>query len=201
MITLPWLWDVICSFTTGTAVSVRVLNPVGPAATYLILVPMNLTTIKTLYIFVEIGIDSVHLSETVRSNFPTDRDLFYENLLDSEEEQSHIAPGSQIGPNSQLRIEHTESSSSLNNNSSRVAVAKKPTKLALVSTIQFVAALQRLKEDLTSELDQAESATGSSKRLLWKGKYDAVIPQARPLSPGEILGCTAPTLTDVDALM
>lgn len=54
---------------------------------------------------------------------------------------------------------------------------KKP-HLALVSTIQFVAALQ-----------------GSSKELADLG-YEVSIPQAKPLSPGEILGCTSPKLED-----
>jgi 2-(3-amino-3-carboxypropyl)histidine synthase len=36
---------------------------------------------------------------------------------------------------------------------------------------------------------------------VWRDKYEVTIPQARPLSPGEVLGCTAPRLNDVDALM
>ncbi|KAJ8391427.1 hypothetical protein AAFF_G00089010 [Aldrovandia affinis] len=47
--------------------------------------------------------------------------------------------------------------------------------LALVSTIQFVAALQSVSAAL-------------------KEKYDVLVPQCRPLSPGEILGCTSPHL-------
>ncbi|KAM8903411.1 2-(3-amino-3-carboxypropyl)histidine synthase subunit 1 [Spinachia spinachia] len=47
--------------------------------------------------------------------------------------------------------------------------------LALVSTIQFVAALQAVSAAL-------------------KPEYDVVVPQCRPLSPGEILGCTSPRL-------
>ncbi|XP_061637597.1 2-(3-amino-3-carboxypropyl)histidine synthase subunit 1 isoform X2 [Phyllopteryx taeniolatus] len=47
--------------------------------------------------------------------------------------------------------------------------------LALVSTIQFVAALQAVSAAL-------------------KPEYDMVVPQCRPLSPGEILGCTSPRL-------
>ncbi|XP_062242193.1 2-(3-amino-3-carboxypropyl)histidine synthase subunit 1 [Platichthys flesus] len=47
--------------------------------------------------------------------------------------------------------------------------------LALVSTIQFVAALQAVSAVLKSE-------------------YDILVPQCRPLSPGEILGCTSPRL-------
>ena len=31
--------------------------------------------------------------------------------------------------------------------------------------------------------------------------YNVSVPQCKPLSPGEILGCTAPKLLNVDALM
>ncbi|MBN3293224.1 DPH1 synthase, partial [Polypterus senegalus] len=55
--------------------------------------------------------------------------------------------------------------------------------LALVSTIQFVAALQ-----------------ASSKEL--RPDFDVIVPQCRPLSPGEILGCTSPKLErPVDAII
>ncbi|XP_066534400.1 2-(3-amino-3-carboxypropyl)histidine synthase subunit 1 [Hoplias malabaricus] len=47
--------------------------------------------------------------------------------------------------------------------------------LALVSTIQFVAALQAVSLEL-------------------KPDYEVLVPQCRPLSPGEILGCTSPRL-------
>ncbi|KAL6471169.1 hypothetical protein MHYP_G00198190 [Metynnis hypsauchen] len=47
--------------------------------------------------------------------------------------------------------------------------------LALVSTIQFVAALQAVSAEL-------------------KPDYEVLVPQCRPLSPGEILGCTSPRL-------
>ena len=54
--------------------------------------------------------------------------------------------------------------------------------IALVSTIQFVAALQSIHRVLQSE-------------------YTVIVPQSRPLSPGEILGCTAPNLPRVDAVV
>ncbi|KAF4086082.1 hypothetical protein AMELA_G00102300 [Ameiurus melas] len=47
--------------------------------------------------------------------------------------------------------------------------------LALVSTIQFVAALQAVSAELRPD-------------------YEVLVPQCRPLSPGEILGCTSPRL-------
>lgn len=59
----------------------------------------------------------------------------------------------------------------------------KELKLAFVSTIQFVTTLQ------------------ASANELRKDGYSITIPQSRPLSPGEILGCTAPIITDVDILL
>ncbi|XP_062887985.1 2-(3-amino-3-carboxypropyl)histidine synthase subunit 1 isoform X2 [Mobula hypostoma] len=55
--------------------------------------------------------------------------------------------------------------------------------LALVSTIQFVAALQSTSQELRSD-------------------YDICVPQCKPLSPGEILGCTSPHIEKpVDAII
>nr|NVI71054.1 putative diphthamide biosynthesis protein 1 [Cucujiformia] len=57
------------------------------------------------------------------------------------------------------------------------------TKLCLVSTIQFLASLQIVASEL-KELG-----------------YIISLPQSKPLSAGEILGCTAPTLTCSDAII
>ncbi|KAF9490556.1 diphthamide synthesis protein [Pleurotus eryngii] len=164
------------------------------------LVPMDQTTIKTLYVFVEIRIDSSHLVQTIRANFPDTRNEFYEALLDDEEARSKIAVGSLIGPSTRLRIEVP----SLPEEQATVTpatISKDATRLALVSTIQFVAALQHLKEQLVVDLDIASPITFESKNPLNTGRYDATIPRAKPLSPGEILGCTAPQLGDVDAIL
>lgn len=179
------------------------------------LVPIDQTTIKTLYIFVEIGIDSSHLTETIRLNFPNDRPTFHKQLLEYEEDNARIPPGQKVGKTRHLQI---EGPSSEEGEAEHPAPAE-PTRFALVSTIQFVAALQRLKEDLTSPYSDAgmlpngllhsadsESSAGdvskaSSGHRLWTGVYDATIPRSKPLSPGEILGCTAPLLGDVDALI
>ncbi|KAJ2745761.1 Diphthamide biosynthesis protein 1 [Coemansia sp. BCRC 34490] len=87
------------------------------------LVPVNVTTVKTMYVFVDIGIDTDHFIRTVEKNF---------------EQGTHIA---------------------------------------LVGVIQFVTALQTCK-------------------YLLEKKYVVTIPQAKPLSPGELLGCTSPKLAD-----
>ncbi|KAK2110574.1 Diphthamide biosynthesis protein 1 [Saguinus oedipus] len=51
------------------------------------------------------------------------------------------------------------------------------TALALVSTIQFVSTLQAAAQEL-------------------KAEYRVSVPQCKPLSPGEILGCTSPRLPE-----
>lgn len=56
-------------------------------------------------------------------------------------------------------------------------------KICLVSTIQFVATLQAVSNKL-QELN-----------------YNITVPQSRPLSPGEILGCTAPVLENIDIII
>nr|NVI70971.1 putative diphthamide biosynthesis protein 1 [Cucujiformia] len=57
------------------------------------------------------------------------------------------------------------------------------TKLGLVSTIQFITTLQAVANDLR------------------KLGYEIHLPQSKPLSGGEILGCTAPVLKDIDSII
>lgn len=59
----------------------------------------------------------------------------------------------------------------------------KERKLALVSTIQFVATLHVVAKELRD------------------AEYDVLIPQFKPLSPGEVLGCTAPRIADERVLI
>jgi len=165
-------------------------------------VPVDQTSIKTLYVFVEIGIDSKHLEKTIRMNFPDDRNTFHRNLLEFEEDRARIPIGTKIGVGRNLLIENGDSSGDPDVIS---PTSKLPTRLSLVSTIQFVAALQRLKEDLSTDSTKTDAAgqaiTTAESSKFWTGKYEATIPRSKPLSPGEILGCTAPRLADVDALM
>lgn len=88
------------------------------------LVPIDVTEMNVLYVFVDIKIDILHLVDTVKLNFP------------------------------------------------------KGAKLAMVATIQFSTSLQ------------------AAKRLL-SADFTVDIPQARPLSPGEILGCTSPKISSM----
>jgi 2-(3-amino-3-carboxypropyl)histidine synthase len=187
--------------------------------------PIDQTTIKTLYVFVEIAVDAVHLAQTVRLNFPDNRQQFRESLLDAEEVQREIPAGELVGRTQHLRIEAAGSKETVEEQTVDEGVAPTeipPTRLALVSTIQFAAALQQLKDDLSSKYSDAtpflspiglitsavdeskgeKSRVDASAARLWTGAYEASIPRSKPLSPGEILGCTAPRLSgDVDALL
>lgn len=95
------------------------------------LVPVDVSQIPCLYVFVDIQIDVEHLVETVRHNFPSE------------------------------------------------------TKLAVAGTIQFATAIQAAKLQLVGDFPHV------------------LIPQAKPLSPGEVLGCTSPALPKgtVDAVV
>ena len=57
------------------------------------------------------------------------------------------------------------------------------TKIGLVSTIQFVGTLQVIASEMR------------------KTGYEVSMPQSKPLSPGEILGCTAPQIRCADAVI
>ena len=92
------------------------------------LVPVDAMLMKMLYVFVDVKIDTKHLTDTLLKHFVPSRDSF-----------------------------------------------------ALVSTIQFVAALQSVAVSLRSL------------------GFKVLVPQSKPLSPGEILGCTSPRLDPADA--
>ncbi|CAG8517630.1 10345_t:CDS:2, partial [Paraglomus occultum] len=92
------------------------------------LIPVDVTTVKTLYVFVDIGIDTQHFIDTIRKNFDEGKEL------------------------------------------------------AIVGTVQFVSSIHAVKRTLEQD-------------------YRLVVPQSKPLSPGEILGCTSPKLGNLDALI
>ena len=222
--TIPhWRWGATCWCTTDiVALVCRLSRPDSQPTINLSPVPLDQTDIKTLYVFVEIAIDTVHLAQTVRLNFSEDRCRFRETLLDSEEVDRELPAGANIDRLRHLRIEGPSSTSIASKQGESVdrptqEQSTEPTRLALVSTIQFVASLQQLRDDLNSEYSGApllgllgngtpdegleKPAVDVQVPKLWTGRYEATIPRSKPLSPGEILGCTAPTLSDIDALM
>ncbi|KAL4430651.1 hypothetical protein ABPG75_005907 [Micractinium tetrahymenae] len=93
------------------------------------LVPVDVTSLPCMYVFVDIKMDTEHFVASVRHNFPA---------------------GS---------------------------------RLVLAGTIQFASCIQAARQQLEAE-------------------YEITVPQSRPLSPGEVLGCTAPRIPgEHDALL
>jgi len=169
------------------------------------LIPIDTTTIRCLYVFVEISVDTKHLLDTVKLNFPA-------CLEETSEDASPSSSGTsqRVGKPS-LAIEHDKGSVPVQ--PEEVGNVEKTCHLALVGTVQFLAAVHGLKADLEGQAlaDGAPSrlaiTTGEAGSLPsapspGKVNWKVTIPQVKPLSPGEILGCTAPRLgSGIDALL
>lgn len=149
---------------TARALGVELLVHYGHSC----LVPLSTTAgIRTLYVFVEIAIDLKHAEDTVRANLPNGRGRFTEFIGALEGKRA----GDKIGGGGYLTIRADDGGEGQREGTEDPAM-----RIALVSTIQFATALSALRDAL--------SLSG----------YHTILPRAHPLSPGEILGCTAPSL-------
>ncbi|CAD6948820.1 unnamed protein product [Tilletia controversa] len=182
------------------------------------LVPLDQTGgLRTLYVFVEIALDVEHLVRTIRYNFPSDSNTFHKVVRRTDP----VAAQDSSGPKLDIAIEEEPGHAADGQRRKR-----RRTHLALVGTVQFINALAPLKEALESELnedapilanvaaslgrkritagpdgpagaDEGQQDTEDATPQYDRGAYRLTIPQIRPLSPGEILGCTSPTLPTV----
>lgn len=166
------------------------------------LVPVDQTSIRTLYVFVEIAIDGAHLARSVRANFPARRAAFRATVAS----EGDVVDEKEEGEEKKKALRRVEVGIEQDGETEEDA----PTHIALVGTVQFVAALQGLKEELESTSSTAASplaiTDGTDATLISTSslptRFRVTIPQVRPLSPGEILGCTSPALpADVDAVL
>lgn len=193
------------------------------------LIPVDQTSIKTLYVFVEIAIDPMHLGSTIRANFPSDKGLFRSKILGSGKGKGRLDESmnglEETTAKMEIGVEETRIPNGESQSTTAAATSQQvPTHLALVGTVQFVNAIQGLKDTLEEPepLDEDGHPISQSKtrRLMLTdgshaldashldiksyatGSYKITVPQIKPLSPGEILGCTSPRLpTDVDAVI
>ncbi|CAO1624736.1 unnamed protein product [Sympodiomycopsis kandeliae] len=193
------------------------------------LIPVDQTQIKTLYVFVEISIDPSHLAATVRANFPDEKAQFRARIL------SGAVKGKQRQEQAGLPEDKNTTSAPLSIGIERSAEGQtpdpsdqtsKPTHLALVGTVQFINAIQGLRDNLEERVQVTGDTVDPSGRLMLTsgtetdlelltisetayaaprpstGTYSITVPQVKPLSPGEVLGCTSPRLSsDVDAII
>ncbi|GAA97434.1 uncharacterized protein L969DRAFT_94483 [Mixia osmundae IAM 14324] len=160
------------------------------------LIPVDTTQIRTLYVFVEISVDRLHLAETVRQNFPR---IAREELRRRDE----VSAGKGKGPALAITDESVGADQ----------LERKPFKMAVVGTVQFLAAVQGLPSDLADlaldgarrlaiEDAPAEVSTNEHAADQIAEELHLFVPQVKPLSPGEVLGCTAPRLpAGTDAIL
>ena len=134
------------------------------------LVPLTCTVIPCLYVFVEIRVDVQHCVDCVRLTFAGEEDA---RRRGDEKE-----------------VDGADVDGCTTTHPSRIIEA------LVMGTVQFRSAViesaQRL--DGTSTADASSpSASGTALSLSSSQvQFQAIVPQAKPLSPGEVLGCTAP---------
>eukprot|EP00879_Flechtneria_rotunda_P019490 GHRR01020469.1.p1 GENE.GHRR01020469.1~~GHRR01020469.1.p1 ORF type:complete len:341 (+),score=109.08 GHRR01020469.1:153-1175(+) len=167
------------------------------------LVPVDVTSIPCLYIFVDIQIDVDHLVETIRLNFPAQQHVQCQLRQTTAHEavqqqlqqvQLHVSgrslmPAEQVAsaPPAAAAVPTQQGTYPTNvpaGAEASIQQQHQPPRLILAGTIQFSSAIQLAKQRLAAEYPSL------------------AIPKCRPLSPGEVLGCTAPVIQqDADALV
>ena len=140
------------------------------------LVPVNTMACDVMYVFVEISIDMPHLIDTVRLNFPGVGGCGGD-AASGEKENG----GGEASDGAAVGVVVVGGGGGHGGRGGEVAPRDART-LALCGTIQFGGALHAARAALLPH-------------------YTAVVmPQAKPLSAGEVLGCTAPAIgPEVDA--
>ena len=192
------------------------------------LVPVDQTAIKTLYVFVEISIDPAHLASTIRANFPSDKHDFRANILGgSQNTAGKRAEVDESAGRAKIEIGGEDQAAT----AATAKGARAQTHLALVGTVQFINAIHGLREALEQQqyrladgqivsgepqpdrlmLTAGSATDGAVDHIVqaakWKawssGEYKVTVPQVKPLSPGEVLGCTSPKLAkeSIDAIV
>jgi 2-(3-amino-3-carboxypropyl)histidine synthase len=99
------------------------------------LVPVDVTSIPCLYVFVDIAIDVDHLVETIRLNFPAQQ----------QQQQQQQPPGEQQQPQ---QVEQQQQQSEQQGQQQQQC---QPPRLVLAGTIQFSSAIQLAKQRLAAE--------------------------------------------------
>ena len=155
--------------------------------------------------------DTQHLVDTVRVNFPACLEATSDSFsLSGKGKSKAKARARDI---SEPAVNIASDAITMNMTlADKKAEESQDCRLALVGTVQFLAAVHGLKAELETERQSSNSlpprlaitqdTEKSSPNMPLPTRYHITIPQVKPLSPGEILGCTAPRLpSDLDALI
>ncbi|KAL3815956.1 hypothetical protein ACHAXA_003577 [Cyclostephanos tholiformis] len=143
------------------------------------LVPLNRTVLPCLYVFVEISVDARHLVECVRMTF------------EGEEGERRRGRGRSV---------HGSEGEGVDDVCTLVVEA------CVMGTVQFRSAVveaARMLDDYDDDDDDRAASTtiddDDRRRRGGAVRFRTIVPQAKPLSPGEVLGCTSPSgLAELD---
>jgi len=144
------------------------------------LVPTSVANnIETIYVFVTIKFD---VNDSVQSI----NGLLNDKFSSSSSSAAHITQtaNATIKESKHIKIECCETDEDVGENTKLTTVSKTHN-ISLISTIQFALSLPKIKELLESENNEARDF-----------KININIPRSKPLSGGEVLGCTAPKVKD-----
>jgi 2-(3-amino-3-carboxypropyl)histidine synthase len=152
------------------------------------LVPVGVTAVPCMYVFVDIAVDVQHLVGSVRLNFPP-------AAAAAEEAAAAAAVAAAAGKGEEAA---ETGANGPDEEDKRQQDADPPLpwpvrRLALAGTIQFSGAVAAAKAALLAG-GGGENDDGENKPSKLYPPESIVVPKARPLSPGEVLGCTAPKL-------
>ncbi|KAL7471546.1 hypothetical protein ACHAXS_011840 [Conticribra weissflogii] len=136
------------------------------------LVPLTCTVVPCLYVFVEIRVDVRHLVECFRMTFR------------QEEDEEKTARRREFTADREAASEGGSS------DCGKEKEASKLVETLVMGTVQFRSAVVEAARLLNGDQDEVASSGV---------RFRAIVPQAKPLSPGEVLGCTAPSgLAELD---
>ena len=110
------------------------------------LVPVDVTSIPCLYVFVDIAIDVDHLVETIRLNFPA-----AQQQQPVEQQQPHPQHLEQQQPHEQQQQAEQQQQQQRCQQQQQQQQQSQPPRLVLAGTIQFSSAIQLAKLRLAAE--------------------------------------------------
>jgi 2-(3-amino-3-carboxypropyl)histidine synthase len=171
------------------------------------LVPVDFTTLKVLYVFVEIAIDVAHMVECVRMTFPDPETkiaimgtIQFSSAI--AEARSRLAEGGYGGTAGRENPELVQKKIIENGSGSSASIESDNASIAVVtSPSEAGSVLSDGNSDVTSSLPSAFREGCDATPRWYPGYTSLIIPQTKPLSPGETLGCTSPVISDTDVLV
>ena len=163
------------------------------------LVPIDVVSIKVLYVFVDIGIDVDHLVATIRKNFTPSTRLALMGVIQFSSAINKVKAELQ-NPQSCGTSSDSGACKCVGAVASKAVVEPERDTRSMYDQQLRVQPTEEVPEDSSVTDEQQEETAQKAASAAIEPFSHVFVPQARPLSGGEVLGCTSPILpTDIDA--